>query len=88
MKTHTDQTVKNRTGVGEGNKSPNLNINRFLGDNKMRMENFNLGENADNNQYSNIKKNMRNFPLCDSACSDDKPYSKSSESVKSGIHIP
>lgn len=88
MKIHTEQTLKNRNGVGEDNKSPNSNINRFMGDNKMRMETFNLGENAENNHYSNIKKNMRNFPLCNSACSDDKPFSKSSESIKSSINMP
>ena len=87
MKIHTEQTLKNGNGVGEDNKSPNSNINRFMGDNKMRMENFNLGENAENNQYSNIKKNMRNFPLCNSACSDDKAFSKSSESIKSSINL-
>lgn len=58
-----------------------------MGDNKMRMETFNLGENPENNHYSNIKKNMRNFPLCNSACSDDKPFSKSSESIKSSINM-
>ena len=58
-----------------------------MGDNKIRMENFNLGDNPENNQYSNVKKNLRNFQLCNSACNDYKLSSKSSESIESSINL-
>ena len=86
MKIHTEQTLKIRNGAGEDYKSAHSNNNRFLGDNKIRMENFNLGENPENNQFSNVKKNLRNFQLCNSACNDYKLSSKSSESIESSHH--
>lgn len=83
MKIHTEQTLKIRNGAGEDYKSANSNNNRFMGDTKMRMANFHLGGNPENTQYSNVKKDLRNFQLCNSACNDYKLSSKSSESIES-----
>ena len=90
MKIDTEQTLKNRNQEG---KSPNLNVNRFAmpNDNNIQIDNFAQGLDGDNHeanhadQYSNVRKNLRNFPMY-SAGSDDKAFNKSSESMKSSVN--